>query len=296
MPFLWEVEEERQIKEITNILRNFYRYILLHNVCPEYACDVKAAICTCDLADKELSALSKLRALLPGDFNVACSSLSEGLSIEQSAPAQDWDDTNTCTETNSGMSLLKARQVFSLCMASQLDAEEMAEVNSLSIQQCSAKDIGVIWLEVMDLTHPSKEVSEFYRAFEADLKPVGLVHCKPWDDACEQPDDDLPPGVISKPSAAKQLGDVTLYMEQDVLSLMFKGLKMEVSVKALDNGMHFIDKVVSCKCSFYTSLPNEIMNGFKEPRWITREEHKDREARLAGDEEAYADDEGDLEE
>lgn len=256
---------------------------------------MKAAISTCDFADRELPLLSKLRALLPGDFNIACSLLSEGRSDRQFVPVQDWDDTNTSTNKNSEMSVLEARQIFSLCMASQLDADKMAEVNASSTQQWSAKDIGIIWLEVTDWTHPSKEAMEFYRTFKADLKPVGLMRCKHWIDPCEQPDDDLPPGVISRTSAAQQLGEVTLYMDQDILSLMFKGLKMEVSVKALDNGIHFVHHVVSCKCSFYTSLPNEIMNGFKEPRWITREEQKEREARLAGDEEAYADDEGDFE-
>jgi hypothetical protein len=69
---------ETEIKQICSVIRNFLNYILHHAVCPEYTKDLLAARKICDLAEKELWAIKQVQYLLPGDFNVAASTLYGG--------------------------------------------------------------------------------------------------------------------------------------------------------------------------------------------------------------------------
>lgn len=71
-------ETEAEIKQVCAVIRNFLNYILSHGVCPEYTKDVLAARKICDTAEKELWAIRQLQPLLPGDFNVAASTLYGG--------------------------------------------------------------------------------------------------------------------------------------------------------------------------------------------------------------------------
>src|SRR4051812_47741930 len=67
--------EEKEVKQVASVIRNFLNYVLQHGVCPEYATDIIAARKICDLAEKELWAIKQLQYVFPGDFNTSASIL-----------------------------------------------------------------------------------------------------------------------------------------------------------------------------------------------------------------------------
>ena len=297
VPLLWDWEDESRIKECTNILRNFYRYIILHNVCPEHQDDIDAAIRVCDLADKELFACKRATTLFPGDFNVACSTLFGGLCQGLYAEGEQWAQDDVSVAIASGMSTLRARQVFSLCVAAHASNEDFLgdrpSTKAKLLEQKIVREEDMLSYEVVEIIQPSEDIVKFYASFKADLKPTGKLRCRLWRDLDEEEEEDLPPGVPS--SLASRTEDQRVdefFVEQDILNWCFGEMKIEAFVYTLSRGMKFIDNIISCKCSFYKSLPNEVMRGWKEPRWISREEQKERLARIAASGRAGADDEG----
>ncbi|KAJ6779715.1 hypothetical protein PWT90_10408 [Aphanocladium album] len=54
-----------------DLVENFLRYVLQHDVCPEHAEDVRAALAVCARARDEWPRLRRFKSLLPGRFNLA---------------------------------------------------------------------------------------------------------------------------------------------------------------------------------------------------------------------------------
>lgn len=283
---LWDWEDESRIKECTNVLRNFYRYLLLHKVCPEYQEEIREASRICDIADTELLSTRRATSLFLGDFNVACSTLFGGQCQGLYAENQLWTQEDKSASITSGMSLLRARQVFSLCISAHSETDDFLgdqkSRRTKLLDQKIVKEEDELGYEVVEVLHPPDEVVQFYQSFRAGLRPTGRLRCRLWADPDVEIEEDLPPRVESQlPHCGENAREDDFFVEQDILDWCFPGMKIEALVKTLSGGIKFLDNIISTKCSFYQSLPNELMRGWKEPRWISREEQNERMARLA---------------
>jgi len=58
------------------VILNFLKYIAMHDVCPEFADDIRDAEAICRRATEEMPAIGGLLSILPGDFNTAATALS----------------------------------------------------------------------------------------------------------------------------------------------------------------------------------------------------------------------------
>lgn len=56
-----------------------------------------------------------------------------------------------------------------------------------------------------------------------------------------------------------------LWLEDDILKLLFVGMKMEMTLHELNIGVTYFDTMGGPYCSFYMSLENEKMVDWKEP-------------------------------
>lgn len=111
--------DEKEVKQVTSVIKNFLNYVLAHGVCPEYVKDVLAARKICDLAEKELWSIKQVQYLLPGDFNIAASTLYggfyEGLRFSGS---HLWDNNSEeLLEVNEGLGDGDAELVFNAVIA-----------------------------------------------------------------------------------------------------------------------------------------------------------------------------------
>jgi hypothetical protein len=119
------------------------------------------------------------------------------------------------------------------------------------------------------------------------LQPLGKMVCKKWqiEDFKEY---DLPPCKttsrvdsqdpsgyydldleVEKKTYTGKLQEPKLefWIEDDVLSECFVGMKLEATVKTLYGGITVLDEVKEVMCSFYKWLPNELWAERKPPRF-----------------------------
>ena len=278
-------------KECIKTLRNFYNYILRHNVCPEYNEDILAAREVCDLADEELFATHVIMNKVPGDFNKACSTLFGDYYKIYYAPVEDkLDYLNTIEDSQNQ----KTKQTFAMAYA----AYDIARGDSSSVAADKSQDIfdqravskeECVGLEVTAIIDAGNTIRHFDEVdIKAGIKPLGKLMCKPWNSP-DFDDYDLPKGY--KHSARPTTYEFLL--EQHILDDCFIGMKMEASVFTLDGGVKFLDQVSSVKCSFYTVLPNEMLRKWKVPKWTTRKEQLERSNQAGsedGDEDGFESD------
>lgn len=276
--FDWETKQ--QVQECTNIMRNFYNYLLHHNVCPEYRDQLLAARKICDQADVELPKMKQASRLLPGDFNTACSTLHNGSFAGLYAGENTWGGA-----TDLGYSERDARAIVMAGIAA-LSSEQQYEIAqsklSAGFKTISEEHVG---LEVILVEYADTETKELYeqsKLKDVFLRTLGRLHCKRWTPP-HAPREDLPASVREK---AKP-DTFVLWVEEYILEYCAVGMKMEAVVMELDIGVKWIDAVQTTHPSFHMSLINERIRDWKEPgpprSWMERQGEGDNDQAVLAD-------------
>lgn len=257
------LETEEDVTKTTNLLTNFYNYLIRHDVCPEYNDQIYAARRVCAQASRELLNVPNFGRKLPGDFNSAALVLfREDPSI---SPANR----------------KAAKPVFSLGAAAN-GPESWFSNQGGRIQKEILEDQYVVdtenfvGFEVTEIFNASEDVNEMYEP--TGMKPTGKLICKPWKIPLIE-DEDLPKGYIPPARPATY----EFWLEQDILDLCNIGVKFDATVNKLSSGLYVINHVGQTYASFHIALLNELlyspgsMKKWKEPKEITREERLEKE-------------------
>jgi hypothetical protein len=260
----------------TNVLRNFYNYLLLHDVCPEYNAQLHAARKVCDLAEEELLKLAIVDTRLPGGFNKACSTLFEGNYAGLNAASGDWvmdgDDIGWAKED--------AKTVFVTGIFAYGTEEQLKRLESVndsgeditkSIKVVNEEEsIGLEVVAVEPVTDSASKIYEDVRFNNTLVKPMGKLRCKRWA-VPHARREDLPEWVTQM---RKGEDEFEFLLEDETLKHCYPGMKMEACVKQLDVGIKFIDYYEAIYVSFFTWLWNERIREWKEPgpptSWMER--------------------------
>lgn len=267
VPTQFSTDREEDVKLYCSVIRNFLNYVLAHGVCPEYTLDVMAAREICNKAETELFAVKKLGYILPGDFNVAASTLYGGRYEGFHISARAWEDYADEPDTLvslGGLSVSDAERIFKTAIA--------FEGNNNMFDKVMAEDIKIVQTE-----NRCFEVARVHRATDESLKQyasvkniageagsikaLGVMVVKPWEGPGMQ-EEDL---TDDEATVVLEGGEERFWVEDETLDLVFLGLKMEVVVHELNIGIKFIDSVEGLYCSFFTYLPNEKIVAWKEP-------------------------------
>ena len=263
--FEWYKEETMRIA--INVPRNFYNYLLYHDVCPEYRQQIFAARAVCDFAEKELLQLSKVDQKLPGDFNSACSALHQG-HFAGSHRDVDIDEEWTQIGDNMGWSNKDAWAIFATGVAAYGSEKQLNTVEQCTPPQtqCTTVYEESCGLEVIGMEFAEGQVKEFYA--EATLansiiRPMGRLHCVRWN-VPHAPPEDLSAKVIEEKKAKKN-EKLEFLLNEDILINCYKGMKMDAAVKELDLGIKWIDFVEAVYPSYFTWTANERIHRWKEP-------------------------------
>lgn len=270
---MFSIDHENEIKTYCLVIRNFLNYVLQHAVCPEYTEDLMAARKICDLAEKELWAIKQLSLKLPGDFNVAASTLYGGRYREYHLNTQAWNlddpDFQDYASTNPGFSDIEAERIFKTAVA-------FAGDDSLFLSAMKA-DINIVkterkFYEVVEIERPSIKTIEEYASVKNSkgetgyIKALGVVRFKAWEgpglDVEDLTDDE---DAVVEGAKVEDTPLESFWLEDEILELCFVGLKLEVVVHELNIGIKFFDTVAGLHCSFHVFLPNEKMVHWKEP-------------------------------
>ena len=268
--------DPKQVMTATNVLRNFYNYLLLHDVCPEYDSQLHAARKVCDLAEDELLKLSVVDARLPGGFNKACSALTEGNYAGLHAANGDWAQEGD----DIGWTKDDAKLIFVTGVFAHGTEEQLKKIESINRHgEDLAKAIKVvneeesIGLEVVSVELASGNALQLYedpKFANTIVKKMGKLRCKRWNVPHGKPHD-LPDWVLEM---RKKEDEFEFLLEDETLKFCYPGMKMEACVKELSLGIMFIDYFEATYVSFFTWLWNERIRDYKEPgpptAWIQR--------------------------
>jgi len=153
----------------TDLLTNFYNYILHHDVCPEYSNDILAARTICQTAAEELPKIVKVREMLPGAFNIAMSTLTKGRYKGINSQGQTWTDDASWQADGVHMSNEQARVILFTGLCTFADEKVVDSIdNAESIDDWLPQinlveektDLG---FEVAETRQPDQELLDFYK-------------------------------------------------------------------------------------------------------------------------------------
>lgn len=262
-------ENEEDIKLATVTIRNFFTYLLYHDVCPEYKENLEEARRTCDLATAELWKNLQLVRQSPGRFNQCCSMLFGGTYYELSGKEDNWGRHNSvgalCTTLDNVRDIVK----FGIAsMGSQEQAKRFQQlVHAGKVEAKEVHDID--GFEVLTISPPNKDAKTFYRVFASNVDPVGKITARSFRDPAK-PDLDLSPEERKGWDAGNAPSyEFEFLVNLPLLELFYPGLKVLTPVWELNCGMHYFDDVVSVYPSFHTVIANDLMLNWKTPRDLT---------------------------
>jgi hypothetical protein len=253
-----------QVKTACQVLRSFYNYLMNHNVCDEYREDLLAARKVCDQAEFELAKVYTAGLVLPGPFNLAASTIFGGTQAGTYTGNMTWARDMDMEESGmrddqarvtfmTGVAILGTDAQYDLISA-QHDISNIKVINDESVN-----------LEIVSIQLPTQETQELYaqqnRIHQAKitLHPLGKLICK----ACNInnfAEYDLPKSKYAhgKPFEVEEGKPYEFWIEDNVLSELFEGMKMDARVRTLEGGVTLLDEVKEAMCSFYKWLPNEM--------------------------------------
>ncbi|KAL9088919.1 MAG: hypothetical protein Q9165_005976 [Trypethelium subeluteriae] len=215
-----DLESPPKIDKATNILRNFYNYLLTHDVAPDWKDSINAARALCTRACIELTGIYHLRGMLRGSFNTACSILfgSDRDKMDAGKAAEWGDDFRFKPAYLDEV----ARIIVKTAIAAQGTEAQFAAVEENKELEFTVVDEKTLGLEVVSIIPADPEVHDLYAHHElsgAQLLPLGKVVLKPWlePDFVEY---DLPASLKpTDPTHPRYLSDetYTLWLEDDIL-------------------------------------------------------------------------------
>ncbi|KAM5345195.1 hypothetical protein ACJ41O_011057 [Fusarium nematophilum] len=232
-------------------VENFLRYVLHHDVCPEYEADVKAALQVCQAARLEWPMVRRLNACLPGQFHLAAAELF----LPEDNVDRSWSFQRFKRPEN-----FDAKSYFFSAFA-LMDEPKMFKRLTMAPPRLLREF--TLTLELVEVVRASEDVVKRFKSLvigDAAVKhtPVGKAIFK---EATIEDDWVTPP--VRWPIEDKTM---TLFFDDDLLESMGPGMKTTVTICELNAGLRFVKSVEIIVPSFYTFLPQELMRGYKEPK------------------------------
>ncbi|KAH8172191.1 argonaute siRNA chaperone (ARC) complex subunit arb1 domain-containing protein [Sarocladium implicatum] len=258
--------EEKPLERCISVVENFLRYVLQHDVCPEYEGDVNNALEVCQKARLEWPMIRKLRCALPGRLNQAAA---EYLGVQEKV---DWacipyEDSEEDESEDEGAGI-SAKAMLFCAMALMSDDETFQKL-------CDSSSIGSLTTRLVRgsarvhaIQRPSEEEEQHFLNLQVNdrsIPPIGkaVFERTTIRDGWDPTDDKDPPPELPK--------SFHLYIDDRVLKYMAPGMKMNVTlVEVVDIGVYFLKTAGPVLPSFYKFLPQELMRHYKEPREVEK--------------------------
>ena len=278
----WELVSEEQTRKFVGIIRNFLNYLLHHDVCPEYKDQIDAARSLCDKATKEIWNITKMRPLLPGDFNMACSEIFGGMYQGLYSADSTWMD-EADKAFRSGISREQARNVFKIGIAANANDEMFPKYRQqLSEKKCQLISSEETGFEITEIIHADETALSLYAQPQSTgLKILGRMKARTWLSP-NTPDEDLTEEeeayLKMNPPPIK---DYEFWVEEEILEKCAVGMKIEATIRETSFGLTYFDAINGIHCSFYQMIPNELMGDWREieKEWLPMKYNKHKVAK-----------------
>lgn len=279
--FTWCGEGEKRngtVKAACNVLRNFFNYLLHHNVFPEFTGQIVKAHAAVNLAEKEFPLMAKAQENLPGDFGTACSCVMGGwkAGVRMTGNAE-WMTEEEASLSQIGYSDKDAERIIMAGLAAWYP-ENARKAKAAIADARDGKDFvdtEETGLEVVRIAHPheaSDDAKEIFKRLEGTAVPrMGKLICKRFhfpQDSEEELLMDPPPGY----------NNFEFLLDEEALKHCFAGMKIDAVVKKLNCGIAWIDHVHKVYGSFFEWCWNEDFGRAKKESkraWSEKWNHAD---------------------
>jgi hypothetical protein len=242
--------EKEPLESAINLVQNFLRYALQHDVCPEYEEDIQRAIKLCDTARDEWPMVVRLRNALPGQFNLAAA---EYFGQREES---DWFLQNASIPEN-----FDAKSVFLSTFGLVAEDDLFTRVITQKANTIRQFDCD---LQIKQIIKPSDSNIQLFKSLRLDdgyvtFPCVGNVICTPAiiEDGWDHP-------VVPLPLENNE--QITLYFDDVIVANMKEGMKMAVTLCEVNEGLLFVKTIRNIVPSFYTFPPQELIRHFKAPK------------------------------
>ena len=262
-----EVDEQSKISDAVGVLRNFYNYLLHHDVMPEFKPQIQEAKRMCDVAERELWLCAQAARIIPGPFNESCSLLCGGYHHE--AYPRNWD-TAKAMGVAPEIDKEKARKIFVAGLSAQASEESIDKYEVLQRQgPLDFQRQFENFFEVVEIMEPSQRVKLFYEhPINLGLSRVGKVTAKTWYNPGDAPLDLTPAEKARIERDGPPIEQYEFFVDDTLLQKMFPGMKIRATIRETRFGILYFDEVTSILPSFYHYMTNEDWLSYKPHRFL----------------------------
>lgn len=247
--------DEKAIKLAANLIKNFLNYVLMHDVCPEYARDVVAARNICDIAPIELRHMHELILELPGTFNRAARSLFCERQVDHLDREENYE---ALVQFRLTILLWSLSNKTKIVKDQILKADDPTTIKVISTTEETYQILGIERPRQKEKRMVSEQLETM--GLKGKLKPAGFICVVPTIIAHGWGNMPRPDEVAF--SDAKQEEFV---LEDEFLAKFEVGMKIHITACELNIGLRFIKEVYDVRVSFDTFLPQYLMTNWKDP-------------------------------
>jgi len=273
-PVLFGFDTRENIDLVTTTVERFLDYLMQHNVCPEFNNDILDSRNFCREASGEMWACAEAQRWLPGQFNMACSTLFGSLGQNFDGTSVWGGDTQDGSAVFVGLTQDEADAIIRYAVAGAADNDVYDKFSKLSLAEDDEEGLEVVnvvdghGFEILELQEPTTACKDFYKENCVTYRPLGRVLAKPWQDP-EAPPEDLTEEEKKAAQSEQPSSDIYVFFVEEIVSQHLKvGQKILATVRQLNCGIWFFDDFTKIYPHFDLFLLNELMEDYKEPRWV----------------------------
>lgn len=268
---IYYFSKREDVELITTTIERFMDYLMQLDVCPEHKDQVLATRNFCRGATDELWHTRQAQQWLPGDFNVACSTLFGGNYGKMYDGKTYWGEIQPGESAFVGFTPEQATQIVGYAIAGAADdkvytkyAESMEDGNGADLD--TVKIIRDEGFEIMDIQSPTTECKDMYKRNTDEFRPVGRVIARSWKIPFSPPDD-----LTEEEKAAIHASKPEVYiffLEEIVQQYLSVGQKVIATIRQLNCGAWFFDEFSNVYPNYELWTANDLVEDYKAPRMI----------------------------
>jgi len=206
---------------------------------------------------------------------MAASTLYSGIYKGMHVTTQTWEQEDPENEKwlklSPGMSEGQAERIFKTAIAFEGDDKMFALVDAGDVHVVNTD---IRYVEIVKIIRASEKTVQLYSTVKdssgvtGKIKALGSLVLRPWGGPGTEEYESA--GNSSKEDSATSdstslQSETVIWLEDDILEVLFEGMKMEVTLHELNIGVTYMDTLGGPYCSFYQSMENEKMVDWKEP-------------------------------
>lgn len=272
-PNVFAFDKKENVTIVTTTMERFLDFLMQHDVCPEYKNKILAVRNFLREADDELWSVAEAQRWLPGDFNIACSTAFDGSYARNYDSQAPWEgDTQDGSAIFVGLEHEEAVRIIGFGMAAAASEEVYEKYFELSqgLKEDDALEVVRViesqGFEIIAIENPTADCKDMYKNNSTTYRPVGRIHARHWENPEGAPEDltEEEKGLPKEES----LEIYVFFVEEIILQHLSPGQRILATVRQLNCGLWFFDDFSRIYPNFDLYLLNELMEDYKEPRYL----------------------------